>query len=211
MDRPVSIQRYVKLIVDEKLSNPAILSWYRSVRNTVPSGVIATAQATNDEYGMSSVSLVSREVGGKFEYIIPLVRDLTDKEIEPAIDDFAATHPEVNFDAEVSSAQTDHLMQSKPIAVADDKFDQLCTAWAKKQHEDWLKDRTDSGWRYGPTMSIRNQTHPLLRPWHDLPDQYRKIDFEQPQNLLDLLNDQGYAVISKEELEGILGLLRKRR
>lgn len=208
MDNPVNISRYIKLITDEPLDKDAMKAWFRCAKEHLPSGVISSIQSTDDTGSLRSVSMVHREVSGKHEYLIPLSRDLVDREVEPFLDCFTAEQPELDFDLEVSSAQTDLLTSPQTIEVADNKFTDLCTAWAKQQHETWLKDRQDSGWRYGPTMSIKNKTHPLCRPWHDLPDQFRKIDTTQPQSLLDLLNDQGYAVIGKAELDGILRLLK---
>ncbi len=208
MSNPINISRYVKLIVDEPLDKDQMRQWFDCAKDQLPSGVTSTVQTTDDGGNLRSVSMVHREVGGHHEYLIPLSRDLVDREVEPMIDCFTAVVPELDYDIEVSSAQTNLLTEPKAIEVADNKYTDLCTSWAKKQHEDWLKDRQDSGWRYGPTMSIKNKTHPLVRPWHDLPDQFRKIDTSQPQSMLDLLNDQGYAVIGKSELEGILRLLK---
>ena len=142
--------------------------------------------------------------------MVPLSRDLKDSEVEPIIQMFSAEASVGDWDVEVSSAEADHLTDKTALSVTDEKFTELCSAWAKRQHDEWMKDRTEAGWRYGMTISNKNKTHPLLRPWHELPEQFRKVDHTQPQSLLDLLNDQGYAVISKAELEGILSLLRSR-
>ena len=115
--------------------------------------------------------------------------------------------PDDDFDIEVSSAEPDR-MGSSAAEVSDTRYNDLCTAWAKRQHDQWVKERTDGGWRYGTTISVKEKTHPLLRPWHELPDQFRKVDTESPQGLLDLLNDQGFAIIGKSELESLLKLVR---
>lgn len=208
MNRPTTIQRYIKLIVSDALSRDAMIHFFQCVKSLAPSGVLATVQTTDEHGALRSVTLVDREVNGKHEYIVPLSRDLSDKEVEPIVEAFVEQEPELDFDLEVSSSEANNLMGGKPISIKDDKYSELCTAWAKKQHDAWYQERTEAGWRYGPTMSIKNKTHPLLRQWHELPEQFRKIDFDQPQSLLDLLNDQGYAVIGKSELEGIMRLLR---
>ncbi|RYD68677.1 MAG: hypothetical protein EOP83_00225, partial [Verrucomicrobiaceae bacterium] len=89
-----------------------------------------------------------------------------------------------------------------------DRYVSLCTAWAKRQHDQWVKDREANGWRYGTTLSMSEKTNPLLRPWDQLPEKYRKPDLDEPQALLDLLNDQGYAVVTKGELQAMLNLMR---
>jgi len=208
MNRPTNILCYIKLKTDKPLEKDAMRGWFNAVKDCLPSGVLSSVQTTDDTGSLRSASMVHREVNGAHEYIVPLSRNLLDAEVEPVLDEMAAEHPDLDFDLEVSSAQADLLTQPDVVEIADNKYTDLCTAWAKKQHETWLHDREEAGWRYGPTMSMKNKTHPLLRPWHDLPDQFRKIDTTQPQALLDLLNDQGYAVIGKSELEGILRLLR---
>ena len=208
MNSPVNISRYIMLKTADALPKEIIHCWFHAAKSFLPNGVLTTIQTTDEQGSLRSVSLVHREVGGEHEYLLPLTRDLTDKEAEPVVDHFASENPDLDFEIEVSSAQTGLLGQSSSVKVDDGKYLELCTSWAKKQHEIWLKDRTDGGWSYGPVMSLKNKTHPLVRPWHELPDQFKKIDTAQPQNLLDLLNDQGYAVISKQELEGLMRLMR---
>jgi hypothetical protein len=208
MNEPVNIQRYAKLVVGKELPNETVSAWFKAAKDMLPNGIMTTCQTTDDT-GRRSASMVCRQTTDGFEYIIPLTRDMTDVEIEPMVEHFTKKNPDVDFDIEVSSAQANNAMDLPSIEIKDHSFTELCTAWAKKQHDDWFKERTDGGWRYGLTVSISNKTHPLLRQWHELPDKYKTVDYDQPQGLLDLLNDQGYTVISKSELESIMNLLRK--
>jgi hypothetical protein len=208
MDRPSTISRYVMLKTTEEQPKAVMNDWFLCAKEFLPSGVMSTIQTTDDNGNLRSVSMVHREVGDEHEYLIPLSRDLMENEIEPMIRAFSDRHPDMDFEGEASSADPLPYNSDSTIEVMDDKYLNLCTAWAKQQHDTWLKDRTDSGWRYGTTMSLKNKTHPLCRPWHELPDQFKKIDTTQPQSLLDLLNDQGYSVIARTELEGIMRLLK---
>lgn len=207
MNRPANISRYIMLKTNEPLDKATMRAWFNCAKEQLPSGVIASVQTTDEQGALRSATMVHREAG-EHEYLIPLSRDLLDTEVQPIIDRLSGEFPDLDFDMEVSSAQAGLLTEPEKIEVADNKYTDLCTAWAKKQHETWLHDREEAGWRYGATMSLKNKTHPLLRPWHELPDQFRKIDTDQPQALLDLLNDQGYAVIAKAELDGIMRLLK---
>ncbi len=192
----------------EALSREQMNQWYLCAKEFLPNGVIASVQTTDNHGNLRSATMVHREVGGENEYYIPLTRDLVDREAETVVREFASSCGDLDFDIEVSSAQSDLLGNNRSVDVDNDRFLDLCSDWAKKQHETWLKDRLDSGWRYGPTMSLKNKTHPLCRSWHDLPDNFKKVDTSQPQALLDLLNDQGYSVISRAELDGIMKLLK---
>lgn len=210
MNRPCLILRYVKLTTDKPLGEEDVKAWFRAVKESAPSGVVSSVQTTDDKGSLRSASLVHRERDGAHDYMVPLTRDLKDSEVEPIIQMFSAESLVGDWSVEVSSAEADKFTDKASMAVDDTKFNDLCAAWAKRQHDQWMQERTDAGWRFGPSVSMKNKTHPLLRPWHDLPEQFRKVDYDQPQKLLDLLNDQGYAVISKAELEGILSLLRSR-
>lgn len=210
MNRPCLILRYVKLTTDKPLDQEDVKAWFQAVKDNAPSGVVSSVQTTDNQGSLRSASLVHRERDGAHDYLVPLTRDLKDKEVEPIIQIFSARASVEDWDVEVSSAEADLFSDKGSLSVEDDKFSDLCTAWAKRQHDEWMKARTESGWRFGSSVSTKNKTHPLLRPWYDLPEQFRKVDFNQPQSLLDLLNDQGYAVISKTELEAMMSLLRSR-
>jgi hypothetical protein len=57
-------------------------------------------------------------------------------------------------------------------------------------------------------LSIKNKTHPLMRPWDDLPAQYRDTNTNNPENFLQFLNSQGFAVVKQTELGSLLKILR---
>ncbi len=94
------------------------------------------------------------------------------------------------------------------ISLDRDRYLELCAALAKRRHAQWLDDRERAGWRYGPTLSLRDRTHPLMRPWEALPDRHRRPDLDAPQTVVDLLRDQGYTVVAKEDLDRLLAALR---
>lgn len=203
MDRPVPLSRYIALCVKEA-SEEVRKSWYRIVCDTAPNGVITTVPVDG-----KPVCLVTSLHGETSWLKVPLTRDLLDQEAESIVNAFAAEHPDLDFDVRVSSSAAEQLgADTMPVTVDKDRYVALCTAWAKSQHDRWMKERLDAGWRYGPTISLSARTHPLLRPWPDLPEQFRKIDLDEPQKLLDLLNDQGYALITRDELQSLMNLMR---
>jgi hypothetical protein len=80
----------------------------------------------------------------------------------------------------------------------------LATEIAKQRHLAWMRERQDAGWRYGTKVSANDKTHPLLRPWDQLPERYRKPDLAAPQKVFDLLRDLGMAVMDRDTVLGIL-------
>jgi hypothetical protein len=208
MDRPVSISRYILIKTAEPLSKEEAIAWFRCAKEFLPSGIMATCQTTDNKGNLRGASMVQREISGCHEYIIPLTRDLLERETEIVVEACCDTFEDKDFEIAISTSQEELVQHSPSVELDKSKYIELCTNWAKKQHDTWFKDRIDNGWRFGTTISLKNKTHPLLRPWYELPDRFRKIDTDQPQSLIDLLNSQGYAVISREELESIMKLLK---
>lgn len=208
MTEPLELTRYVALTVEE-LAPEDVKYWYQFVSGHVPSGLVMAVQTNDDNGLLRSVSMIHRTAGQDHVYLVPLTRHLTPAEAEALATDFAEENPEVDFDIDCSTAEAEEPpVVETEVSVDDAAYLALCTAWAKRQHDCWLKERTETGWRYGATFSTKEKTHPLLRPWEQLPDRFRKVDYSQPQMLLDLLNDQGYAVVSRGEVEALLTLMR---
>jgi hypothetical protein len=200
----------IALSSEEPLDGAIARSWYQAVKALAPSGTILTLPGIEDGTPRR-VAMVHREGDGLHRYVIPLSRDFTDSEVAAIFDEFSSIHPDLDFDLEASTlsvVDAATCTDGTPIDVDRERYLELCTAWAKRQHDAWVKDRSDSGWRVGTTMSLKDKTHPLLKPWDQLPQNMKVVDDQQPQMLLDLLNQQGYAVISKEELTSLLSLMR---
>lgn len=205
MNEPISIARSITLITDEKLNKEEISNWYQTMRNLSPNGILMRCQTTDEKNELRDVILVHREIEKKQHYIIPISRPLMEDEVEKLVE-ATASILDIDFDLDVTqitTSKTEH-----PVEVNNQKYVDLCTTWARKQHENWMKERQDAGWTYGATVNFSNKTHPLLVQWDNLPDRYKNPDLDQPQMLMDLLNDQGYAIVRKEELDAIRKLMR---
>lgn len=203
--QPLPIDRYIKLMTDKELPKETIARWFQCVRQHAPPGVLNPITMTDNRRRPRVVSLVHR-VDGKHSYLIPLTRDLTEDEVAKVVREFAEDAPKLDFDVETNSV----VLTGKNcggIGLDAAKHAALCSALAKQHHEDWMRERTDAGWRYGTKYDAEDKTHPLLRPWDQLPDRYRQPDLDWPSKLVRLLNDQGYAVVPREELERLLATL----
>jgi hypothetical protein len=198
MDGPLDIKRYVKLRVDEELSEDIIKFWFRCLRKNLPSGIINTIQTTDNKGRLKNVALVTRKIGDEYEYITPLTRDIFDYEVDDANSEFSERFPDIKFEIEISSAGVENV-RFPDIEIPKEHLLDLCTNWAKKEHEDWLKDRTKNGWSYGVSVDLKNKKHPLIRQWHELPDKFKKVDTNKPQELLDMFHKNGYIVVLRSE------------
>ena len=205
--QPLDIERFVQLNTDKKLKPVLITQWYSCVVRSAPSGVVTVVPATDDSGRPTSVQLVHRKMGKKHGYLVPLTRDLRDSEVEPIVRRFATLEPDLDFEVETNETKL-IARDCGEIPMDTAKHVALCMALAKQQHEEWVHERTDAGWRYGTKHDARAKTDPLIRPWDQLPDRFRKPNHKLPQTLLNLLNSHGYAVLHKEELDRLLDALK---
>ena len=202
-DRPLDIDRYIQLTTDDKLEREVVGSWYQCVKAYAPSGVITVVQAQDDKGNPASVQLVRRVRDKRQCYLVPLSRDLGAGEVEKIVAAFAEAMPDLDFDIETSDTRlVARDVGEVPLDAA--KHVALCMALAKQQHEDWLRDKTDDGWRYGVKVDAKEKTHPLLRPWDQVPERLKKPNLRLPQTLMSLLNTHGYAIMPREELQRLL-------
>jgi hypothetical protein len=203
MQQPLAIARFVQLSTDKALERPAMLAWYQCVQRHAPSGVVIGVP-TSDPHGRpTTVQLVHRRCDDRECYLVPVSRDLGVGEVDVIVEAFAAMQPDLDF--EVETNDTKLIAQDYgeiPLDAAQHVA--LCLALAKHQHEDWVRERTDAGWRYGVVFDAQHKTHPLIRPWDQVPDRFKNPNMGLPQTLLTLLNSHGYSVLARDDLDRLL-------
>lgn len=196
-----TFDRYILLRSEKELEKSIIKSWVDVVKEYCPSGVCSTYQMKDNDGLLNDVRLIIRKKSKCYEYLIPLTRDLTTKEIAKIVSVFSQKHPDIDFDVETSETEISNSNVSK---VELKPFEELGYELAKQEHKDWLKDRLDAGWTYGIKLDKNKKTHPLMMPWEQLPEKFKKPNMETPQKVVDFLNSQGYAIIPKDELAKLL-------
>lgn len=50
------------------------------------------------------------------------------------------------------------------------------TAPASHQHDAWVKDKLDNGWKHGPVKDPAKREHPCIVPYENLPAEQRMKD-----------------------------------
>ena len=202
--QPIKLPRYIRLITKEILKKREIKTWRNCVNEASPSGVVAVFQITDDHGRLKSVYMIHTETKTKQHcYSIPLTRNLSGHEVQKIVNCFAEREPDLDFDIETNEVRLEKN-ERESISINDAQHIAICHALAKSRHAKWMGDRLKSGWRYGIEFDSIEKTHPLLRPFEQLPDEFKKPDMESPQAIIDLINQQGYVIISKEELESLL-------
>jgi hypothetical protein len=170
-DQTLGVARYIQLDTKDHLDHAVIAAWYRCVRDYAPSGTITVVQ-TQDDSGRIA-QLVHRARQHQHCYLIPITRDLHPGEVETIVRAFAKTMPEIDFEVETNETKLIAITPGEiPLNAA--KHIAQRTAVAKQQHEAWVAARIEHDWRYGTKFDQQAKTHPLIRPWDQLPARFQK-------------------------------------
>ena len=209
MQKQANIPRYIKLVSEDHISTADGRLWYKTVLEHGPAGVMTSIDSIDLGGQPVSTRMVRRSSKDKVEFIIPLLRDLLPREVEAISEAWMRVSPSGKFTIAINPSQDQKLNQ----AVADldldqDEYQTLCVQLAKVQHAGWMREKAAEGWSYGPVLSLKNKTHPMMRNWDDLPAQYRDVNTKSPENFLNFINNQGFAVVKQSELGALLKVLR---
>lgn len=209
MRKQANIPIYVKLTSQEHLGIKAAREWYRLILRILPSGLPSYISSMDNQGNIEETRLVRRNIDNGTELIVPLNRDLVPTELQALADAWREISPPGQYSISTNPTQDQKLNQAvNGLKIEQDEYQSLCLQLAKVQHEGWMREKSKQGWSYGPVLSISNKTHPMMRPWDDLPAQYKDVDTNNPENFLNFLNNQGYAVVRQEELGALLKVLR---
>jgi hypothetical protein len=201
---------FIRLITASALKKSDVKIWYDTVKGLAPSGVISSVKVPGPTPGMGlkDAFLISKKLNDKFIYEIPLSRDLVEKEIQPIIFAWTAYFPKGDFDIETSAVKvneaTHRNKSTDAIEIKERDMEDLCHLLAKHNHGRWCADREKNGWKFGLKLNEKEKTHPMIRPWANLPETYKSIDYDLPQVVINLLNDFGYVVVRKTDLSAWL-------
>lgn len=210
MIKSANIPIYVKLVSKEHLGIADARNWFKLVQAKAPPGIMHHI-ATMDSQGLLHKTLLVRRSlpNGSTELIIPLMRDLLPTELQSIADAWRAVSPPGAFTISTNPTQAEKLNQAVVgLEMPNDEYQSLCLQLAKLRHEGWMREKADAGWRYGLSLSVSAKTHPLMRPWDDLPAQYKDVDSKNPEQFLNFLSTQGYSVVRQEELKALATILR---
>jgi hypothetical protein len=65
---------------------------------------------------------------------------------------------------------------------------------ARLEHERWLQERLEAGWRYGPERDLARKTNPSLVPWEQLPAETRELNCGAVRRVPDELARAGFQI-----------------
>lgn len=207
MTRPIDIEMYIGLSVEGELDQETKKKWYRCVVDNAPHGVVTTVQVEGD--GLRQVSMVARTYKGETLHMIPLTRSLAEAEVDAIREAFEEVH-DGDYAIEASITYVYGATEGPSIQVEKEDYEKMCREWAKRRHNEWVNRRLSQGWRYGVNGSVAEKTNPLLRQWDDLPEAAKHVDTQAPKDMLKLLSDYGFSIVTKSDLEAVQQILRSK-
>ena len=74
----------------------------------------------------------------------------------------------------------------------------LCDRLANMEHRRWNADRYLSGWRYAKKRNDQLKYHDNLVPWDKLPDDIKKYDVENIEDIPEVLKSQNMKICQSE-------------
>jgi hypothetical protein len=188
---------WIKLTVVKPLDATQRRNWYACVRDQVPDGLLHHSDIPHGGSTQQSRYYHKPLRSGAHTYVIPLVRDLVHHEVYEISHAWDKKFPDVDFVIDYSQP-VDHVAPVTPDVPAH-KIAQVMDAWCKRQHDAWMQDKLDQGWRYGVRVSMKDRTHPWIQPYESLPEQARTPHMQAVKDLLAILNDFGYMIKQKPQ------------
>jgi hypothetical protein len=171
---------YIQQRTPQELSVDQIQRWFLTVDMLAPEGVVAS----DDDSG----AIVMGTQGQDNLYIISLVRHLTADEANRIVEGYMRI-TEHDFEIESSNVYRADADLGHPFAMdiqmAQEARSVLADAYKRQAHNEWIKEMMGKGYRYGLNMSVNEKTHPAMRPYDELPENYRKTPEKTDQQLLD--------------------------
>ena len=169
------LQRTAKI-----LNSDEIRRWYLTVDMLAPDNIIM-----GDDESNSFMFAMQAE---DYIYMVPLVRHLTEMEAEKIVEGYMRVS-EHDFDIETSNVYRANADLAHPFEtdyqISVDAKNVLKDAYARQSHNQWIQAKMREGYRYGLKLNLKEKTHPAMRPWDDLPKEYRRLPESSDKELLD--------------------------
>ena len=98
----------------------------------------------------------------------------------------------------LESAGYDCDSGDSPYPSIDRFDDETVLSLAIKEHQRWMEEKWDNGWRYAPVRDNEKKLHPLLVEWDKLDPAEKKKDIDAVNNIFPLLKNIGFRVYKVE-------------
>ena len=155
---------YISLSVTEPLAKTDLKRWFEIAQQIAPKGTIIGEPIMVDGHNTASMYHVDIKSNSS-TYIIPLSRDLSDDEAGKIAIAWDRTWNTADFEIDFSQHEQSVLRKQTQTQRV---LDEVAKEAAKRQHNDWAKQRMNDGWSYGIRYNHQQKRHPLIRNWDQL-------------------------------------------
>lgn len=169
---------FIKIIVRNDISPENLNKVYVKLQRSLPRGILTSRQQNVDGKLCSVKYIKSKTKDKHVMYIFPLMRHLTDKEQSKCIE-------QMNFNKENATLVFSDNMISNPddnwiYDISDELLEDLEIIEQRIAHKKKVDEMLDDGWRFSFDYDKEEKTHPLLRPWSELPSAVhpKRYDFK---------------------------------
>ena len=161
------------------------------------------------------IPLAPRQLLGNLEKLAAAIHDLYNQKQVERHPDQELAHP--NFSDLPDSLKYSNLRQARGIAkklalmgwemrpkdsegekvleIPEDEVEML----ALIEHEDWMRERLESGWTFAEIKDNENKASPYLVPYHMLSEEIKDLDRDTVRNIPALLDRIGMAIYRIQE------------
>lgn len=182
---------YIKLIVDDQLEPADAKVWQNIVESTIPSGVLGETEITVNGNSKSTSFYIKKSPSG-WCYIVPLTRDLNVNEVKDVAIAWHREFTDGDFKIDYSSVGEAEAKKEDLKTVA---LKEIAQEAAKLNHNSWLTEMSDRGWRYGNQFSQRNKINPNLLPWDQLNKKYQLNEMRRFVKLVEILHNMKLKLV----------------
>lgn len=160
----------ITLIVKNQLPADEVEAWLDCVEEIGPEGVIAGTSDFKDD------KLVQEEVvehynynDDEWRYIIPLTRNVTQKEGKKIVDEWAEYFPD-DFEITSSSNAVSPIdFDQFDVVDVDEYYEREYQKTTEEAvHNKWVLEQIENGWRFGVSYNKDSKISPFIKAWHDL-------------------------------------------
>jgi len=184
---------HIKLVVTTPLSKTVARTWLETVRASLPSGMTGEAEIIRDGKPKTSNFYHVRSQGHDC-YVVPLSRDPNVSEAQAVATAWDKSAPEGDFEIDYSSAGTASEVKRD---VEETGLREIAMEAAKLNHNAWLSEMSQQGWRYGNQFNQRDKRNPMLMPWDQLSPKYRIREINRFDKLMEVLDRMQLQLVRK--------------
>lgn len=183
---------YICLDTDEDLDDEQVMCWMACVQEHGPPGIVASIETKPNGGQLSFYRRKNQD--GSNHYVSVLARDLGSEEATGIAKGFSEKNPTGDFMIHWSQPETEPKADG---GVKEDILRAIALEAAKKNHNRWLSNRVDEGWRFGIKHDPRAKTSPTCRDWDSLPESYRRAEYRRMMALLEILESMNLQIRKK--------------